>query len=56
MRSHHEASVLTEPVILDRGVPDVLGYLTVCGLPVPEHGLLKRVTAALNSGLFRLLS
>ncbi len=22
---------------MDRGVPDVLGYLTSCALPVPEH-------------------
>lgn len=25
------------PVFFDRGAPDVLGYLTLCGLPVPAH-------------------
>ncbi|WP_102224339.1 AAA family ATPase [Acidimangrovimonas sediminis] len=37
MRSHAEASALPGPVILDRGLPDVIGYLTLCGLPVPAH-------------------
>ena len=23
------------PVIFDRGIPDVIGYLRLCGLPVP---------------------
>ncbi|ALK31587.1 AAA family ATPase [Burkholderia plantarii] len=27
------------PVFFDRGVPDVIGYLTLCGLPVPPHAL-----------------
>ena len=25
------------PVLMDRGIPDVVGYLTLCGLPVPAH-------------------
>ena len=25
------------PVVFDRGVPDVLGYLRLCGLLIPEH-------------------
>ncbi len=37
MRSWREARRLSGPVILDRGVPDVIGYLRVCGLPVPPH-------------------
>lgn len=37
LRSHREARALPGPVLLDRGVPDVLGYLSLCGLPVPEH-------------------
>jgi predicted ATPase len=37
LRSHHEASAISGPVICDRGVPDVVGYLTLCGLPVPAH-------------------
>lgn len=23
--------------VMDRGIPDVIGYLTLCGLPVPAH-------------------
>jgi predicted ATPase len=30
-------SLLPGPVFLDRGVPDVLGYLRVTNLPVPPH-------------------
>lgn len=37
LRSHGEAARLDRPVAMDRGVPDVLGYLTLCGLPVPAH-------------------
>ena len=37
LRSWHEARDLTGPVIFDRGVPDVAGYLRLCGLPVPAH-------------------
>ncbi|HTS05998.1 MAG TPA: AAA family ATPase [Candidatus Eisenbacteria bacterium] len=37
MRSYHLAEPGTGPVFFDRGVPDVLGYLRLIGLPVPEH-------------------
>ncbi len=37
LRSHREAFSLPGPVLMDRGVPDVLGYLTLCALRVPEH-------------------
>jgi predicted ATPase len=37
MRSHHMARDLPGPVFLDRGVPDVIGYLRLTGLPVPAH-------------------
>lgn len=38
MRSHREASALGKAaVFFDRGVPDVIGYLRVTGLPVPPH-------------------
>lgn len=39
LRSWHEAGALPGPVIFDRGVPDVIGYLRLCGLPVPDHAL-----------------
>jgi predicted ATPase len=37
MRSYRAAQKLTGPVIFDRGVPDVIGYLRVSGIPVPPH-------------------
>ncbi|HEX7783174.1 MAG TPA: AAA family ATPase [Afipia sp.] len=37
LRSWHEASDLTGPVIFDRGIPDVSGYLNLCGLSVSPH-------------------
>src|SRR5581483_1318605 len=37
MRSYHTAEENEGTFIFDRGVPDVLGYLRLCGLPVPEH-------------------
>lgn len=44
LRSHREARGLAGPVVLDRGIPDVIGYLRLCGLPVPAH--LERAAAA----------
>jgi predicted ATPase len=37
MRSYRDALRLSGPVIFDRGVPDVLGYLRLCNLPIPIH-------------------
>lgn len=38
LRSHREARMMAGgPVIFDRGIPDVAGYLNLCGLPVPAH-------------------
>ena len=37
LRSHRMAGALSGPVIFDRGVPDVLGYLRLSGLAVPAH-------------------
>lgn len=37
MRSHRHAAAASGPVFFDRGVPDVAGYLRVCGLEVPPH-------------------
>uniref|UniRef100_B0T1V1 NadR/Ttd14 AAA domain-containing protein n=1 Tax=Caulobacter sp. (strain K31) TaxID=366602 RepID=B0T1V1_CAUSK len=35
-RIHAGAEVLSGPVFFDRGVPDIVGYLRLCGLPIPE--------------------
>ena len=37
MRSHAMAELQHGTVFFDRGVPDVIGYLTLCDLPVPQH-------------------
>ena len=37
LRSYHEALASDALVLMDRGIPDVVGYLTLCGLPVPSH-------------------
>jgi len=37
MRSHAMAQHQPGTVFFDRGVPDVIGYLTLCGLPVRRH-------------------
>lgn len=37
LRSYHEAQARAAPVFFDRGVPDSIGYLRLCGLPVPDH-------------------
>jgi len=37
MRSYRAAQEIAGPVIFDRGLPDVVGYLRLSGLPVPPH-------------------
>lgn len=39
MRSHAAARGSSGPMLFDRGVPDVIGYLRLEGLPVPGHML-----------------
>src|SRR3546814_3399753 len=42
MRSYREAKALRGPVIFDRGIPDVIGYLRLCGLAVPDFTVRAR--------------
>ena len=37
IRSYHLAEEQPSLVFFDRGIPDVLGYLRLSGLPVPDH-------------------
>jgi predicted ATPase len=37
MRSYRLAEAAPGPVFFDRGIPDVLGYLRLCGTAPPEH-------------------
>lgn len=39
MRSYREAMNAPGPILFDRGIPDVIGYLRLCGLPVPAAAL-----------------
>jgi predicted ATPase len=39
LRSYHAACEVSGPVFFDRGVPDTIGYLRLCGLPVPSHAV-----------------
>ena len=52
LRSYREAADLSGPVLFDRGVPDVLGYLTLCGLPVPGHIRQAALLRRYNSRVF----
>jgi len=42
LRSHREAAGLAGPVVLDRGVPDVIGYLRLCRFPRTPHAPPRR--------------
>ena len=37
LRSWHAAHGEPGPVFFDRGVPDTIGYLRLCDLPMPDH-------------------
>lgn len=52
LRSHHEACVCETPVFFDRGVPDAIGYLRVCGLDVPDHFFIAAEKFRYNKRVF----
>lgn len=37
LEAHSRFEGESGPVFFDRGTPDVVGYLSLCGLPVPAH-------------------
>lgn len=45
--AYRTAQALSGPVIFDRGIPDILGYLALCGGPVPPQ-----VAAAANAARY----
>ncbi|ETX11997.1 ATPase [Roseivivax halodurans JCM 10272] len=47
LRAYSAAQALSVPVIFDRGIPDIMGYLTLCGLPLPPH-----IAAAANAARY----
>jgi len=52
LRSYRTAAERAGPVIFDRGVPDVVGYLRLCGLPVPSHIMQAAETHRYHRGVF----
>ncbi|OWU66537.1 ATPase [Roseovarius sp. 22II1-1F6A] len=52
LRAYSAAQSLSGPVIFDRGIPDVLGYLTLCGLPVPPHIAAAAKATRYNARVF----
>lgn len=52
LRSYQEALASDALVLMDRGMPDVVGYLTLCGLPVPAHFETAAKTYPSTSGFF----
>ena len=37
MRLYADARRISGPVVFDRGIPDVCGYLRLSGMPIPPH-------------------
>ena len=37
LRGHAEARAGRDNIFFDRGIPDIAGYLALCGLPIPDH-------------------
>lgn len=52
LRSYHEALASDALVLMDRGIPDVVGYLTLCGLTVPAHFEAAATTHPYNKRVF----
>ncbi|BAQ70387.1 hypothetical protein NHU_03247 [Rhodovulum sulfidophilum] len=52
LSAYSTAQALPGPVIFDRGIPDIIGYLTLCGLPVPPHIAAAAEAASYNARVF----
>ena len=52
LRSLSEAATLPGPILFDRGIPDVVGYLTLEGLEVPAHMRRAAQTFRYNPTVF----
>lgn len=51
-RAHKTAGALSGPVIFDRGIPDIVGYLMLCDLSVPPHLAAAAKAARYNARVF----
>ncbi len=52
LRAYEGAQALSGPVIFDRGIPDIAGYLSLCGLSVPPHFAAAAKAARYNRRVF----
>ncbi|MBR9765609.1 MAG: AAA family ATPase [Rhodobacteraceae bacterium] len=52
LRACSAAQALSGAVIFDRGIPDIMGYLTLCGLPVPPNVAAVAKAARYNRRAF----
>ena len=52
MRSYRLAEQSVVPVFFDRGIPDVLAYLRLMNIPVPEHMHNAARTSSYNRNVF----
>lgn len=52
LRAHSAARSISGPVIFDRGIPDIMGYLSLCGHSVPPHVAAAAKAARYNHRVF----
>ncbi len=52
LRAYSAAQALSGPVFFDRGIPDIMGYLTLCGLPLSPHVAAAAKAARYNRRAF----
>ncbi|TQS71581.1 AAA family ATPase [Rhodobacteraceae bacterium] len=52
LSAYSTAQTVSGSVIFDRGIPDIVGYLTLCGLPVPPHLAAAAKAARYNARVF----
>lgn len=52
LRAYEDAQALSGPVIFDRGIPDIMGYLSLCDLSVPAHVAAAAKAARYNARIF----
>ncbi len=52
LRNYELAAGHSGPVFFDRGIPDIVGYLNLCGLPVPDDVLRAAQSHRYNTIVF----
>ncbi|MHC9235738.1 AAA family ATPase [Pseudooceanicola sp. 502str34] len=52
LSAHRAARALSAPVIFDRGIPDIMGYLILCSLHLPPHVATAAKAARYNARVF----